>query len=225
MKALFHLTPAIEKGIIYTTLLSTAIWIYPNAALATTNLQVSGINSAQIFEIKNPADKTQLNFDELLKQDPLVLNLKAYLEGKSSPLAEYAPQIVQMPYWEKSLAVSWVESNMCIHSIDNNCSGIGVKPGHPSWRKYPTKLDWFKDMAELMQKPIYAERYTTFRKMKGVYVQPGSESWVKGAEQVYAQLTDLENQSDAERLVNYQKTQNIAAASEDQTIQLAQLNK
>ena len=107
--------------------------------------------------------------------------------------------MVKLPQWQRALAVSYVESHMGLYCFDNNCSGIGVKPGHPSWRKYPTKLEWFKDLSKLLEKPIYKEKYTTFAKMKGVYVQPGSANWVNGAQKKYNELIALTNEAEQER--------------------------
>ena len=83
--------------------------------------------------------------------------------------------------------------------FDNNCSGIGVKPGHPSWRKYKTKLDWFIDLNNLLEKPIYKEKYTTFKKMRGVYVQPGSDNWVNGATKKYNDFMAITTQAEIDR--------------------------
>jgi hypothetical protein len=77
---------------------------------------------------------------------------------------------------------------------------MGGSPSSPTWRKYPDKLAWFKDLSALLQKPIYSEKYTTFRKMKGVYVQPGSENWVRGAEKIKSELVALQEKSEQERL-------------------------
>jgi hypothetical protein len=98
------------------------------------------------------------------------------------------------------------------YCFDNNCSGIGVKPGHPSWRKYSTKLDWFVDLNTLLEKPIYKEKYTTFRKMKGVYVQPGSESWVYGAQKKYDELMAITQAAEiAKQELAQQHTETITA--------------
>jgi hypothetical protein len=54
-------------------------------------------------------------------------------------------------------------------------------------------------MCKLMEKPIYKDKYTTFRKMKGIYVYPGSEGWVKGAEKKYGELMALTKEATEEK--------------------------
>lgn len=212
MKALSTLKSATDQSslpcIIALVLLIPVI--LPRFALAA-ELQTSGLTSAQIFEIKitDPSllDQTpksndaqnSLSIETISDNDPLVIKLKQYLADNDSPLGDYADQIVLQPQWQRALAVSYVESHMGKYCFDNNCSGIGVKPGHPSWRKYPTKLDWFIDLNTLLEKPIYKDKYNTFKKMRGVYVQPGSAAWVYGAEKKYSELmaltTEAENES------------------------------
>ncbi len=209
MKALSTLKSAIDHssfiGIFALILLGPVIM--PHLALAA-ELQTSG-QQAQVFEIKvsdsnlvNQTFKTNdksLSISTIEENDPLVIKLKAYLEDNGSPLGVYAAEMVKLPQWQRALAVSYVESHMGLYCFDNNCSGIGVKPGHPSWRKYPTKLEWFKDLSTLLEKPIYKEKYTTFAKMKGVYVQPGSANWVNGAQKKYNELIALTDEAEQER--------------------------
>jgi hypothetical protein len=202
MKALSTLKSAINLssffGIIALVMLVPVI--FPHFALAA-ELQTS--SQALVFDIKDFSKietKNLLTLEDISAEDPLVKNLKTYLQKYGSPLDVYAADIIQQPRWDDALAISFVESNMGKYCFDNNCSGIGVKPGHPSWRKYKSKLDWFKDLSVLLQKPIYSEKYTTFRKMKGVYVQPGSENWVRGAEKIKSELTAIQEKSEQERL-------------------------
>ncbi len=212
MKALFTLKSAINQssflGII--ALISLVPAVYPEFVLAA-ELQTNGQNQSIVFEINSPSKLIADNFQSFENSntlttqstktsDPLAIKLKAYLEAHNSPLAEYADQIITYDQWQRALAISWVESNFGQHCYDNNCSGIGVKPGHPAWRKYETKLDWFKDMSQLLEKPLYKEKLTTFEKMKGVYVKPGSLSWVLGAKTKYAELMVLTAEAENEKL-------------------------
>lgn len=204
MKALLTLKSAIDRSAVVSAalLVSLVSVVYPEISVAS-GLQASG-QQALVFEIKDPKsileNKATLTFDEIVLNDPVVAKLEAYLKKHNSPLAEYAADIVQQPQWQRALAISWVESNFGRRCADNNCSGIGVAPGHPSWRRYPTKLDWFKDMAQLLERPIYKERFTTFKQMRGVYVQPGSDAWVYGATKKYNELMALEKEATEERL-------------------------
>ncbi len=241
MKALSLLRSAIDHGTIASAiaLVSLVSVIYPEIGLASS-LQ-TGEENALVVEIKDPASvltpkpqeklaeitattsDTSLTYDQVINNDPLVNNLREYLNSYGSPLAVYADQIVQQPNWQKALAISFVESNMGKYCADNNCSGIGVAPGHPSWRKYDTKLDWFKDLCQLLDKPIY-QKYNTFEKMKGVYVQPGSAQWVNGAKKIYAELMTVEEQSNQQR-VAMQQPHTVTIAAVEQEAQLAVLKK
>jgi hypothetical protein len=180
--------------------------IYPHVGQAAS-LQTEGEKKFIVFEIKNSnieelnQNITSLSYDSVVESDPLVKKLTAYLEKYGSPLSVYSSEIVKQPNWEKALAISFVESNLGKRCADNNCSGIGVAPGHPLWRKYATKLDWFKDMCKLLDKPMYTEKFNTFRKMKGIYVYPGSENWVRGAEKIYAEIMILQKEADEARIL------------------------
>lgn len=211
MKALFTLKSAINQSTVFAAI--ALVIIAPIACpslVKAAELQTQGKDKLTIFEIKNSKavvakQNTQdiiqsLNYNQIVANDPYVKRLQVYLEKYNSPLAPYASEMIKQPQWQRALAISWVESNFCIHSIDNNCSGIGGAPGMTSWHKYNTKLDWFIDMAQLMEKPIYKEKYTTFKQMIGVYVQPGSPAWRNGAQQKYNELMAMSAEAESERL-------------------------
>lgn len=196
----------IQNGLM--TILALTFWIYPEISLAT-NLP-SDEGNQLVFEVKNLNPNTQSNSNltiaDIETADPLVNNLKIYLKKHNSPLEEFAGEMIKQPQWQRALAISWVESNFCKRHMDRNCSGIGVAPGHKLWRKYSTHLDWFKDMSALMEKPIYKQKYTTFKQMKGVYVQPGSQNWINGAQKKYDELIKLTEESEQQRANLAQKT-------------------
>lgn len=208
MTAILRLKSAINQNTLFGAIaLVTLIPIVaPRAVFAA---EQTSSPQAIIFEIKGsttsnsqisgPTAPQSLSIEEVESNDPLVIKLKAYLEKHNSPLAEYSAEIVKQPQWQRALAISWVESNFGRRCADNNCSGIGVAPGHKLWRKYPTKLDWFKDMSALMEKPIYKEKYTTFKQMLGVYVVPGSPQWLNGATKKFNELTALTEEAEAEK--------------------------
>ena len=203
MKTLFIPPFARTKNALFIGVLASLVfWIYPESQLLAYSEQPAGQNKALVFEIKNSttiADNNFLSLNEVVQNDPLAKNLKNYLENLGSPLAQYSEDIVQLPQWQRALAISWVESNMGIHCYNNNCSGIGGAPGDRTWRKYPTQLDWFKDMTLLLEKPLYKEKLITFKQMRGVYVKPGSANWVYGAQNKFDELTELTEQSEQER--------------------------
>ena len=225
MKASFTLGPA-EKAIHIVALIASVAWImYPAIVRADNSSQHSG-EQALVFEVKNlptqnsDKDQTPVNppssitLDQLTQSDPLVNNLRDYLQKHNSPLAEYADQIVKQPQWQRALAISYQESHFGIYCHSNNCSGIGGSPASKSWRKYPTKLDWFKDMSALMEKPMYKERFTNCRTMNGVY-NAGSRTWLYSCEKKSAELIALTQASEQQRLALVNNNLTFAIATSE----------
>jgi hypothetical protein len=219
MKAYSPFLESIGDRIVATIgLLVIAFAAYPEShvvalistAEAKSEALVFKIDSNKIGQVNTNGNLTFAKFSE---HDPLVIKVKQYLEGKKSPLAEYATEIVQQPQWKRALAISYVESNFGRRCADNNCSGIGVHPTHPAWRRYPTKLHWFKDMNQLLEKPIYKVKYTTCEAMKGVYVVPGSAKWVNGCNKVINELTALEAEAEQERIALMENPKTISAVN------------
>ncbi|MDR3642563.1 MAG: hypothetical protein P4L74_02965 [Candidatus Doudnabacteria bacterium] len=214
MKALLSLKSAINqsRAIGIMALVTLLPVLFPHLAFADS--QTAGSNPAQIFEIKisdpklldpnitpkdNQSTQPSLSMQDATDNDPLVIDLKQYLADNGSPLGQYAAQIVQQPQWQRALAISYVESHMGVYCYDNNCSGMGGAPGTPTWRKYATKLDWFIDLSNLLEKPIYKDTLTTFKQMRGVYVQPGSNAWVYGAQKKFDELMTLTAVANSQR--------------------------
>jgi hypothetical protein len=202
MKALITLKSAIDHssfvGIIALVLL--APMLQPQLASAAA-LQTSGQSPAQIFKI-NVSDSSVLDsapkqnsitLNDIQSTDPLAVNLQAFLQDNNSPLQSYVPQLLEHDNWKTIIAISFVESNMCVHNLRFNCSGIGG-PGH--FRQYSDFGGWIDDMSDLL-----ATHYSgwTLEKMDGVYVQPYSANWVLGSKKIHAQLTALEKLSDSQR--------------------------
>lgn len=218
MKAPLALNSVIEKAAIVFAFLPLVLLIYPETVAAAYSAQNQGPN-ALVFEIDSKSNQKLLTYDELAQYHsrtdmPTLLapKVKAYLESKGSPLAQYADEIVKQPQWQRALAISYVESNFGKRCADNNCSGIGGAPSMKSWRKYPNKLEWFKDMTALLEKPIYKERYTNCKAMLGVYVVPGSQRWLNGCNQVSNELLALTEQANQERLA-YIANPNMSVAT------------
>lgn len=193
---------------------------FPQLALAAELQTTKAVGSDLVFEINDVSAVNQtpkpnsLSIETLAQNDPLVIKLAKFLQKYNSPLDQYAAEITKQPHWQLALAVSYVESHMGRYCFDNNCSGIGVKPGHPSWRKYQTKLDWFIDLNNLLDKPVYKDNRNTCKKMNGFYVQPGSRNWVYGCEQKLKELTELKQLAEAERQAHSEKlAQNLALAT------------
>lgn len=218
MEALSTLRTAKNFGSIVAmaALITITPLVYPEFVLAASSSQNEGQN-ALVFEINDPSvlnTKTSITLDNIVKEDPIVPALKQYLADHDSPLADYSEEIVKLPRWQLALSVSWVESNFGKYCYDNNCSGIGVAPGHPSWRKYPDKLAWFKDLSDLLQKPLYKDKYDTCKKMRGIYVYPGSNNWVWGCEQKLNELNELTENAQTQRIAA--SNQQLAMAQDNQ---------
>ena len=205
MKAPIALNSVIEKVAVVLAFLPLVFMIYPEFAVAAYVAQNQGTN-ALVFEIDSNSTQKLLSYDELAQYHSrtdmnalLAPKVKAYLESKGSPLAVYADEIVKQPQWQRALAISYVESNYGKRCADNNCSGIGGAPSMKSWRKYPTKLEWFKDLSSLLEKPTYKEKFTSCNTMNGVY-NAGSSNWVNGCNKASNELLALTNQANNERL-------------------------
>ncbi len=206
MKAPNQLSSAVEKVIAVLAFLPLVFMIYPESVAAAYVAQ-NQREKALVFEINsNLTTQKFLTFDELVNYHNnsdinaiLAPKVKAYLESKGSPLAVYADEIVKQPQWQRALAISYVESNFGQRCANNNCSGIGGSPSMSTWRSYNTKLDWFIDLNNLLERPIYKERFTTCKTMKGVYVVPGSARWVNGCDSVSNELLAITREGYAQR--------------------------
>ncbi len=74
-------------------------------------------------------------------------------------------------------------------------------------------------MTLLLEKPIYKEKYITFKQMNGVYVQPGSANWINGATKKYTELVKLTEESELQRKAIAQKhSEKLALATFDQSV-------
>ncbi|HEX3100014.1 MAG TPA: hypothetical protein VHQ41_03515 [Patescibacteria group bacterium] len=205
MKAPLSLNSAIEKLVVGLAFLPLLFMIYPEFAAAAYVAQ-SSQGKALVFEIDSKPTQNLLTYDELVEYDAhtnidalVAPKVKAYLDSKGSPLAQYADEIVKQPQWQRALAISYVESNYGKRCADNNCSGIGGAPSMKSWRRYPTKLDWFKDLSALLEKPTYKQKFTSCNTMNGVY-NAGSRTWVNGCNKASNELIALTNEAQNERL-------------------------
>jgi hypothetical protein len=121
-----------------------------------------------------------------------VANVRAYLQSKNSPLAQYTEVLLAQPHWKTIIAVSNSESNMGQHCYVNNCSGIF---GQGGLRTYSSVPAWIVDMES-----VIANHYSTMtlNQMDGIYVQPRSTNWLMASSSVYSDLSNIENQAIAD---------------------------
>lgn len=113
--------------------------------------------------------------------------LKIYLDEKKSPLIEIADALAGLKHWKLVLAISNSESTLGKRCHSNNCSGIGVKPGHPLWRTYENKAEWARDLDRLLEKRY---RDYSLEEMNGVYNKPGSRNWLMASKQILQELQE-----------------------------------
>ena len=177
-------------------LLSLVVWHSPTPvkAYAQTGTQ----DKALVFEIKSQTnisssseDKIKLAYEQHIVQvDARVKAVRAYLESKNAPLAQYTEIILAQDDWKKILAISNAESNMGRHCKWNNCSGIMYGKG--GLRPFDSIPDWIVEFQGLIDR-----RYKTksLDQMNGVYVVPRSANWYKASNSVYQALTEIEKQT------------------------------
>ncbi len=151
----------------------------------------SAVNNLSMDQLESYLTET-LKTPELKEAEILALRkekLKIYLAEKNSPFVDIVDTIAELKHWQLVLAISNSESTLGKRCYANNCSGIGVEPGHPLWRNYKTKADWAKDLDKLIEK-----RYKdwTLEEMNGVYNKPGSDNWAFAATQI---LNDLKERN------------------------------
>ena len=161
---------------------------------------VSSIPNEQLFNMsleqleyyleegyKSPETK-QKEYEARVRKNR-VEKLTNYLNGKKSPLVSIAETLVDLKHWRLVLAISNSESSLGKRCSNNNCSGIGVAPGHPLWQEYASKADWARALDRLIEK-----RYSgwSLEQMNGTYNKPGSENWIFAAKQILNDLQDIE---------------------------------
>ena len=140
-----------------------------------------------------------------------MVNLQAYLQDHNSPLQGYTTQLLSKDNWKTVVAISFVESNMCVHNLNYNCSGIGG-PGH--FYAFKDFGGWIDCMSTLLDSHYNG---WSLDKMNGVYVQPASTNWAYGSKKIYKELTALEQNSNEQRIA---MAQNSVATSTN-NLQLA----
>lgn len=166
----------------------------PLVAGAVTLGPVQNVPNEVLFNLT--IDQLETYLSEVLKTDQVreaerlaarKEKLRAYLEEKHSPFVDIVDTIAELKHWKMVLAISNSESTLGKRCYGNNCSGIGVEPGHPLWRTYASTAEWAKDLNRLIEK-----RYKdwTLEKMNGVYNQPGSRNWLLASKQILAELQE-----------------------------------
>ncbi len=169
---------------------TVAIPLSPTANLGPVNTVPNEVLfNLKIGQIESYLEEA-LKTDEVRAAERLALRkqkLAKYLAEKKSPFVEIVDTIAGLKHWKMVLAISNSESTLGKRCYSNNCSGIGVEPGHPLWREYSTTADWAKDLNNLLER-----RYKnwTLEEMNGVYNQPGSRNWLLASRQILEELQE-----------------------------------
>lgn len=193
-----------EKLFTLVALFSLVAWLFPAAGRA--HAQVIGQEKGLVFEIKSDTTDSQnkifssQNSNQIAfeKVDRKVTLVRAYLEDKNAPLANYTEILLAQPEWKKIIAISNAESNMGLHCYVNNCSGIfgyNAVTGKYGLRTYENIPAWIVDMNSLIEKRYSA---MSLEKMNGIYVQPKSSNWISASGKIYNDLSKIEQQVDQE---------------------------
>jgi hypothetical protein len=150
------------------------VFLHPQHS-ASNDVMVGGVQDVELVQLK-PQLPT------------LESELKVYLEGKHSPLKDYVPEIIAQPNWKKIIAISSIESQFCKRQRGFNCWGIKGKSGY---RIYGGYADALVDANRVMQK--YSGK--SYKQMLGIYVVPGSPSWLNATTKTDAELTAIEQRT------------------------------
>lgn len=165
----------------------------PIALMPAPDDALLNLNSQDLYNM--PLDRLEATFaqqQELLVQQQQekqiwtrAEKIQKYLQNKDSPLAEAARTIAEQPHWRLILAITFAESSWGKNCVNNNCSNIGVKPGHELWHTYKTYDDWVADFNQLLER-----RYKdwTLDQMCGVYVKPCNQNWLLATTQALDEL-------------------------------------
>lgn len=163
----------------------------PAGSVALVNLELKNQDAIESLNdnlFNTPIEYLQSYIDQASKPDVLELRtqkINQLLKDMNSPLVVSSDTIAKQSHWKLILAIAFAESTMGKNCTDNNCSNIGVAPGHRLWRKYETYSDWVVDFNRLLEK-----RYKdwTLNQMCGVYVQPCNKNWLLATQQILDKL-------------------------------------
>ncbi len=108
------------------------------------------------------------------------LQLHAYLTSKGSPLAPYASNILESPYWSTIIGISNAEQSFCTirpRTSPFNCWGIMLRGG--GLRKFSSLPEAITCISDLLA--TYETKYgkDTIEELNGFYVQPASATWLQ----------------------------------------------
>lgn len=164
----------------------------PEFASEPMHLSNSLLFTMPLDQLEGVFETQQKWLDQKSREEAEVMRgkkIKEYLNAKKSAFAEASYTIARQSHWKLILAIAFAESSWGRNCVDNNCSNIGVEPGHSLWREYKTYDDWVIDFNKLLER-----RYKdwTLEQMCGVYVKPCNQNWLYATRQVLEELKEKE---------------------------------
>ncbi len=163
----------------------------PGSSAVPAEITNNVLFSMPLDQLENVFTQQQQAKQEKFNQDLLnsrILKIKNYLAGKKSPFADFADTIAKQPHWRLILAIAFAESSWGKNCVDNNCSNIGVKPGHELWHKYPSYAEWVIDFNKLLERRY---KNSSLDDMCGVYVKPCNPNWLMATRSVLEEIKEI----------------------------------
>jgi hypothetical protein len=164
----------------------------PENYVSQSDISNQTLFSMPLDELENVFAEHQKNLTQKMQSEILqqrAEKIGSYLADKKAPYADFSETIAKQPHWKLILAISFAESSWGKNCVDNNCSNIGVKPGHELWHKYKDYGEWIENFNKLLER-----RYKdwSLEKMCGVYVQPCNKNWLLATKSVFEELQQKE---------------------------------
>lgn len=122
------------------------------------------------------------------QREILTVQVRQYLESKSSPLASDAEFVTGLKHWKLLIAISAIESQYCKRQLSYNCWGIG---GDSAYRHYSSFQAAAQDANDLIERWQQKGRWLTVEDMNCHYVVPCNENWVNVVRKVLHELEAL----------------------------------
>lgn len=208
LKASYLTLPLRHKFVSLIALVSLLTWAFPHETFASV-VPEAPLTGPMVFIIGNKiAHIDTLNLqlsklytheqmqNEIDRQLELENRLHDYLAAQGSPLANYAPTLIQLDNWKKIISLANAESGLCEHyPVDKaNCWGIG---GSNLWYMGSNLEEGILSMNRFLNtypaNSIIKYSQMTFAQMNGLYKQPPAQHWVDNNQSVYSDLTAIEN--------------------------------
>lgn len=138
----------------------------------------------QTSTIKIEVKKDVVEAEEVVV-DTKAQDVRVFLEGKKSPLAQDVETLLKQTNWKLLIAISAIESQYCTIKRANNCWGIG---GDENYRRYDTIKEAIIDAEAVIVRWQKRGRWLTVEDMNCHYVVPCNPNWVYVVNKVLSEL-------------------------------------